>query len=77
MNTSEYTDLINSVKDKYGDFLRAFDSSRISEEYQAELAEFIKNNPDADTSQVIFKYGQLKGVFPKDMKYEELLPDEG
>ena len=74
---AEYTELISAVKDKYDDFIIAFDSSRISEEHQQELVHFLKNNPGATTSEVIFRYGQLKGVIPKEMKHSDLTPPKG
>lgn len=67
--SDEFDDRINAVKDKYEDFLHVFDSSKLSDEVQRQIILFLRKNPDANTSQVIFKYGQIRGKIPKDAEF--------
>ena len=63
---TEYEKLLHSIKDKYEDFITGMSSKYVSKEHQRLIADYIKKNPDTDTSHVIFYHSQLLGLIPKD-----------
>ena len=59
---NEFDKLISTVKDKYEDFLIEFTSKRIPFDIQKELVDFMRENPNATTSDIIEKYDKIRGI---------------
>ena len=63
---TEYEKLINSIKDKYDDFISGMSPKYVSKEHQKIIADYIKNNPDTDSSHIVFLHSQLLGFIPEE-----------